>query len=215
MQFMYSTPPVCFSYRSYSKSGPAIAGYMTGSAITITLSQLPALAGTGDIVDTHGAPYLTLGHFLQNLPSIKVDLAFGLVGLVILYAIKMLCARLSARTQGGSKWAKGIFYFGIMRSGLLVIFGTFLSFLIHIGRTTSPIHIIKDVPAGFDAMGIPGLNFEILASLSGTLPSIVLILILEHVSVAKSFGRIYNYTISPDQEILAIGLSNIIGSFFG
>lgn len=37
----------------------------------------------------------------------------------------------------------------------------------------------------------------------------------QHISIAKSFGRINNYTIDPSQEILAIGVSNVLGPFIG
>lgn len=34
-------------------------------------------------------------------------------------------------------------------------------------------------------------------------------------AISKSFGRINNYTINPSQEMIAIGITNIIGPFFG
>ncbi|KAI9492894.1 sulfate transporter family-domain-containing protein [Zychaea mexicana] len=194
--------------------GPAIAGFMTGSAITIVLSQLPALTGIGPEVDTHASPFHVLIDFITNLPHTQLDIAFGLVGLVLLYLIRFGCGRLNARLAN-NKSRKAVFYFGIMRNGLIVFLGTLISFLISIGRATTPIRVIAAVPAGFDAMGVPGLNFEVIRVASGSLPSIILILILEHVSVAKSFGRVSNYTIQPNQEILAIGISNVVGSFFG
>jgi solute carrier family 26 (sodium-independent sulfate anion transporter), member 11 len=47
------------------------------------------------------------------------------------------------------------------------------------------------------------------------LPAIVIILIIEHIAIAKSFGRIFNYTISPSQEIVAQGAANLLGPFVG
>ncbi|KAI9245331.1 sulfate transporter family-domain-containing protein, partial [Phascolomyces articulosus] len=191
---------------------PAIAGFMTGSAITIVCAQLPALTGIGPEVETHASPFHVLIDFLINIPHTQLDIAFGLVALVLLYSIRYGCNRLSTRLE---KFRKAVFYFGIMRNGMIVFLGTLISFLISIGRTTTPIRVIATVPAGFDAMAIPGLNFQVVRAASGSLPSMILILILEHVSVAKSFGRVSNYTIQPNQEILAIGISNIVGSFFG
>lgn len=184
---------------------------MTGSAITIVLGQCPKLFGIPD-VSTHESPYLIFGNVLAKLPHTQLDVAFGLVSLVFLYAIRFACGRYTAKSPA---LRKAVFLFGIMRNGLIVIVGTFISFMICRGRATSPISVIQSVPAGFDAMGIPTLRFDVLQEAGGILPSIVLILILEHISVAKSFGRIYDYQISPDQEILAIGVSNIVGSFFG
>ncbi|KAI8384843.1 sulfate transporter family-domain-containing protein [Radiomyces spectabilis] len=191
---------------------PAIAGYMTGSAITICVSQWPKLFGLSSKVSTHNPPYLIVGYFFANLKYTRWDAAFGIVSLLALYGIKFACTYSSRRF---SKCQKLIFFFSIMRNGLVVLVGTLISYLINIGRKTSPFSVIQAVPAGFDAMGIPKLNPDIIREVGGTLPSIVIILILEHVSVAKSFGRIYDYAIDPSQETLAIGFSNVIGSFFG
>ncbi|KAI8138227.1 sulfate transporter family-domain-containing protein [Fennellomyces sp. T-0311] len=190
--------------------GPAIAGYMTGSAITISLGQWGKL--TGVKINTHQSPYLIVGDFFANLSGIHVDIAFGLTGLVTLYAIKILSARFGERWP---RFKKGLFYFGIMRSGTIVILGTFISFCINASLSKSPFSILKSVPAGFDAMGVPNMKLDILGEIGDVLPSIVIILVLEHVSVAKSFGRVSDYTIDPNQEILAIGVTNLVGAFFG
>lgn len=108
-----------------------------------------------------------------------------------------------------------MFYFGIMRNGLVVILGTLVSFLVNRGKQVSVISIIRNVPPGFDALAVPALDARILAASSSVLPSILLLLVLEHLSVAKSFGRISGYSIRPNQEIFAIGVSNVLGSFFG
>lgn len=196
---------------SYLISEPAIAGYMTGSAITIVLTQWPKLFGIPNIT-THASPYMIFGNILINLPKTRLDVAFGLTSLVFLYAVKIVCARITCRSP---VLQKAVFLFGIMRNGLIVIVGTLISFLINMNKDTSPIAVIQSVPAGFDGMGVPKLHVDILQGAGGILPSIVLILILEHISVAKSFGRIYDYQINPDQEILAIGVSNVVGAFFG
>lgn len=191
--------------------GPAIAGYMTGSAITISLGQWGKL--TGIKLNTHQSPYLIVGQFFANLGHVHVDIAFGLVGLASLYMIKFISTRLA---KGAPKLQQRIlFYFGIMRSGTVVIVATLISFVINMHRSKSDFSIIEDVPAGLDAIGAPRMNLDILGDISATLPSIVIIMILEHVSVAKSFGRIADYTIDPDQEIITIGITNMVGAFFG
>lgn len=47
------------------------------------------------------------------------------------------------------------------------------------------------------------------------LPAIAIILIIEHIAIAKSMGRMYNYTISPSQEIVALGVANLFSPFVG
>ncbi|KAI9473831.1 MAG: sulfate transporter family-domain-containing protein [Benjaminiella poitrasii] len=191
--------------------GPAIAGFMTGSSITISIGQWPKLFGISNI-NTHDSAYLIFGNFFKHLPETRLDVAFGLVGLLWLYSVRWGTARLTKRYP---KYEKVFFFANIMRNGVLVIFSTLIAFLINIGRSTSPISILKSVPSGFTAMNVPHVDTNLLSQVSSTLPSVVIILILEHVAIAKSFGRINNYKIDADQEIIAIGVANVIGTFFG
>ena len=46
-------------------------------------------------------------------------------------------------------------------------------------------------------------------------PASVIVLLIEHIAISKSFGRINNYTINPSQELVAIGVTNILGPFLG
>ncbi|KAI8343201.1 sulfate transporter family-domain-containing protein [Chlamydoabsidia padenii] len=189
----------------------SIAGFMTGSAITITIGQWPKLFGIKGI-NTQDSTYLIFGNFFKYLPNTKLDVAFGLSGLLFLYGIRYGCQFLSKRYP---KYSTHLFFFGIMRNGILIIFATLISFLINIGKSTSPISILKDIPAGFQAMNVPRLDSDAINAIAPSLPSGIIILILEHCAIAKSFGRINNYVINPDQEIIAIGFTNIWASFFG
>lgn len=63
-------------------------------------------------------------------------------------------------------------------------------------------------------MRIPTLDDGIIRGVLDKLPVVVLVLVLEHVAIAKSFGRLNDYVINPNQEFIAIGVANIIGSFF-
>ena len=40
-------------------------------------------------------------------------------------------------------------------------------------------------------------------------------LLIEHIAIAKSFGRVNHYAIDPSQEMVAIGLTNLLGPFLG
>ncbi|KAG0738826.1 hypothetical protein G6F29_009752 [Rhizopus arrhizus] len=191
--------------------GPAIAGFMTGSAITISIGQWPKLFGI-KAVNTQDSSYLIFGNFFKYLPTTKLDVAFGLSALVWLYGVRFGCQYLSKRYP---KYSNHFFFFSIMRNGVLVIFATLIAFLINIGKSTSPISIVKTVPAGFQAMAVPNITTDTVSSVASSLPSGVIILILEHVAIAKSFGRINDYSINPNQEIVAIGFTNIWASFFG
>jgi sodium-independent sulfate anion transporter 11 len=59
------------------------------------------------------------------------------------------------------------------------------------------------------------MDGELFGLIASELPSIVVILIVEHIAIAKSFGRIFGYTINPSQEMIAQGASNILSPFVG
>lgn len=52
-------------------------------------------------------------------------------------------------------------------------------------------------------------------SFAGDLPAAVIVLLIEHIAISKSFGRVNNYTIDPSQELVAIGVTNLLGPFLG
>jgi sodium-independent sulfate anion transporter 11 len=68
---------------------------------------------------------------------------------------------------------------------------------------------------GFHAVTIPQPKKEVMQVLLGQLPAASLVLVIEHLSIAKSFGRINNYTINPNSELIAIGFTNLVGTFAG
>ena len=59
------------------------------------------------------------------------------------------------------------------------------------------------------------MDKAIIKDFASEIPVTVIVLLIEHISIAKSFGRINNYTINPSQELLAIGITNLLGPFLG
>jgi sodium-independent sulfate anion transporter 11 len=68
---------------------------------------------------------------------------------------------------------------------------------------------------GFQNAGVPILDKRIASSLVSYLPASVIVLLIEHIAISKSFGRLNNYTINPSQEMVAIGVTNLLGPFLG
>lgn len=75
--------------------------------------------------------------------------------------------------------------------------------------------ILGRVPRGFQHAGAPKMNTELLSAIAPDLPVTIIVLILEHIAISKSFGRINNYVINPSQELVAVGFTNVIGPFLG
>jgi sodium-independent sulfate anion transporter 11 len=82
------------------------------------------------------------------------------------------------------------------------------------GHKNPPIKILLTVPSGLHDLGAPDLSSNLVGKVASRLPVVVLILVLEHVAIAKCFGRLNDYVINPNQEFIAIGIANVVGSFF-
>ncbi|KAI9490876.1 sulfate transporter family-domain-containing protein [Zychaea mexicana] len=191
---------------------PAVAGFMAGSGLTIVINQFSKIFGVSNI-NTSEAPYLVFGKTLINLNHSTVDAIFGVLSLIWLYGVRYLCQYLTKRYP---QHARKFFFFNISRNVVVIVFTTFLSWLInHFGHyETSPFGILGPVPAGFQNMGVPEIDSGLVAEIMPNIPSVVTLLIMEHCSIATSLGKQSDYRINVNQEIMTIGLTNIFGSFF-
>lgn len=91
-------------------SVPAVMGFMTGSAFNIITGQVPALMGYNKLVNTRDSTYLVVVNTLKHLPDTKVDAAFGLVCLLILYVWKF------GTDYAQKRWPKYKIYFSILNN---------------------------------------------------------------------------------------------------
>jgi sodium-independent sulfate anion transporter 11 len=191
---------------------PAIAGFMTGSAITIALGQVPSLLGISNYFNTRAAAYLVLIDTLKYLPKTNLNAAFGLPALFVLYFYRWFFNYLDRRYP---KYRRTWFYFLILRNGIVIIFITLISWgVCKSNPKNPPISILETVPRGFQDVGALQIDDSLAGALGAQLPISVVVLVLEHISIAKSFGRVNDYKIVPDQELIAIGVTNLIGTFF-
>ncbi|ODV97924.1 hypothetical protein PACTADRAFT_36664 [Pachysolen tannophilus NRRL Y-2460] len=199
---------------------PTVMAFMSGSAINIVAGQVPALMGYNSSVNTRAATYEVIINTLKNLPNTKLDAAFGLVSLFILYAWKYSCDVAINRSR--NRYAKrAFFYLQNLRNAVVIVFATLISWgvvhahkLAHPDSTSNPISILGKVPAGLKHTGVMTMQTDLLSVMAPELPASVIVLMLEHISISKSFGRVNDYRIVPDQELVAIGVTNLIGTFF-
>nr|XP_036588688.1 sulfate permease [Colletotrichum truncatum]KAF6800062.1 sulfate permease [Colletotrichum truncatum] len=191
----------------------AISAFVTGAAITITLSQVPSLLGI-DGVNSKAAAYRVFIDTAQSLPRIKLDAAIGLTALVLLALIKWYCERM-ARTQPKRRrmWET----LCSLRMTFTILLYTLVSFLVNrgLGAGEHKFRITGTLPKGFTHAGPPTLSPKLISALLPDLPATVIILVIEHIAIGKSFGRINNYTVQPSQELISIGCTNLFGPFLG
>ncbi|TKY86276.1 hypothetical protein EX895_005101 [Sporisorium graminicola] len=194
---------------------PAVAGFMTGSAIQIAAGQVPKLLGLSSVQTNSNPAYRVIIDTLKALPKTNINAAFGLPALVFLYFIKWFCGWLPRRYP---RTARTMFFVSVLRNAFIIIVFTIAS-RIWLGHYSNPkkypISVLLTVPRGFKHMGQPNLNTRLLSDIAPKLPVSVVVLLLEHIAIAKSFGRLNNYKINPNQELIAIGVTNLVGPCFG
>ena len=192
----------------------AISAYMTGSALNICVGQVPALMGIKGF-SNRDATYKVFINILKHLGRTKLDAAMGLSALFLLYAIRSLC-NFSARRMPSR--AKTFFFLSTLRTAFVILLYTMVSWLVnrhHKKNNAKKFSILGTVPRGFQHAGAPTINKSLISAFVGQLPASVIVILIEHIAIAKSFGRVNNYTIDPSQEMVAIGVSNLLGPFLG
>lgn len=191
---------------------PTIAGFMTGSAITIAVGQVPSLLGTSALFNTRAACYLVVINTLKYLPQSKLDAAFGFPCLFFLYGYRSLFKWLSKKYP---HYKRHFFFALVLRQGLVIIFITIISWVVcRSNPNNPPISILKTVPKGFQNVGALKINSSLASALLSQIWISTIVLLLEHIAISKSFGRVNDYKIVPGQELTAIGVTNLIGTFF-
>ncbi|KAH9826247.1 sulfate permease 2-like [Teratosphaeria destructans] len=196
----------------------SIAAYMTGSAISICVGQVPTLMGISTTYVNNRAPtYRVIINTLKNLGHTKIDAAMGLTALFLLYAIRSTFNFLARKYPNQKKlW----FFCNTLRTVFVILLYTLISWLVNLHlkghkSSNSPFKILGTVPRGFKHAAVPDLHSSVIKAFASELPSTIIVMLIEHISIAKSFGRVNNYVINPSQELVAIGVTNLLGPFLG
>ncbi|KAH6718328.1 sulfate transporter family-domain-containing protein [Leptodontidium sp. MPI-SDFR-AT-0119] len=192
----------------------AITAFMTGSAITIGVGQIPALLGIPGI-NNRGPAYEVFINTLKALPKARLDAAMGVTALFLLYFIRFGFEFLSRRYPSRKKT---FFFLSTLRIAFVLLLYIMISWLVNRGiKDAKKAHfrILGKVPRGFQHAGAPKMNTRTINAFASELPATIIVLLIEHIAISKSFGRINNYTINPSQELVAIGFTNVFGPFLG
>lgn len=172
-------------------SKPVLVGYMTGAALILIVSQINKLFGIS----------LKNNDFFPRLAELigKLDethwrtLAFGLGLLALLIAIRRLAPK--------------------SPSALFVcIVAVLASIAFHLekyGITT-----VGTFPGGLPKFSIPHISWPDIQTLFPAAIGIALLTYTEGILLARAFAARNGYDVNPNQELLALGLSDVCGGLF-
>ncbi|CAA0148004.1 SulP family inorganic anion transporter [Tenacibaculum maritimum] len=85
----------------------------------------------------------------------------------------------------------------------------------YFGASFNDVSIVKDIPSGLPEFSMPILDISQIEELLPIAFTLVMVGYLETISIGKSLEQKQDeYRIHPNQELVALGLSNMIGSLF-
>ena len=191
IQFLFGVFQMGFLVRFLSK--PVISGFTSGAALIIIFSQLKHLLGT-EISGSRFFHQQVINAF-QSLGGTNLyDLLLGCLGIVLIVLFK--------------KWDRripGILIVVIL--GILAVYGLNLE--------NFGVHIVGEIPTGLPHFSVPLIDLEKIQLLWPIALTIALVGYLETISIGKAIEEKNNTDfIKPNQELIALGASNMIGSFF-
>ena len=95
----------------------------------------------------------------------------------------------------------------------LLILGTFVSYIFNLNKLG--IEVVENIPKGLPEFKFPVLNYDVFFDLFNVGITLAILGYIHAISIAKKLEEKHNYyKIDTNQELFAIGMSNIIGSLF-
>ncbi|EDW48355.1 sodium-independent sulfate anion transporter [Drosophila sechellia] len=190
---------------------PVIIGFTMAAATTIGSAQINNIVG---LTSPSNDLLPAWKNFFTHLTSIRLwDALLGVSSLVFLLLMTLV---------KDIKWGNRIFwkYLGLSRNALAVIFGTFLAYILS-RDGNQPFRVTGNITAGVPPFRLPPFSTtvdgeyvsfgEMISTVGASLGSIPLISILEIVAISKAFSK--GKIVDASQEMVALGMCNIMGSF--
>ncbi|MDX1780335.1 MAG: sulfate permease [Thalassovita sp.] len=189
-------------------SHPVIAGFITASGVLIATSQLKHIFG----IDAHGHNLVELlGSLFENQHLTNpITLFIGLTTTAFLFwvrkGLKPLLLGFGLKPRLADILAKA----GPVGA---VVATTLVTWIF--GLADQGVKIVGDVPMGLPPLTMPSFNADIWSSLFVSALLISIIGFVESVSVAQTLAAKKRQRITPDQELVGLGASNIAAAVSG
>ncbi len=189
-------------------SHPVMTGFITASGILIAISQLKHILGVP--MTGHNLPE-QLVSLIEKIDEINTPtLLIGVGSILFLIFVRNGLRSLLIKVGLSKKIADLIVKAGPVFAVAITIILT--SALALEGRN---VDIVGLVPQGLPNLQTPNLNLSLIRELSTAALLISLVGFVESISVAQTLAAKRRQQISPNQELIALGMSNIGSSVSG
>jgi len=173
-------------------SKPVLSGFTSAAAIIIGLSQLKHLLGV-DLAQTNQIHVLLSEVVSKVSQTHLLSFGIGITGIVLIKTFQKINKKIPAIL-------------------VVVVFGILLLYFTQ--WQLDGIKIVGNIPQGLPDLRIPSFNKDQFTELIPVAITLAMVGFTEAISIAKAIEeRHTEYEIDPNQELIALGSANIIGSF--
>ena len=167
-------------------SKPVLVGYITGVGLTLLSSQIAAFTG---VPIEAGRFFPRVAELVRELGSVDLStLAVATLSLLLVLGLR--------------RWAPQL------PGALIAVAGATLAIWALPGSTPA-VPVVGAVPQGLPAPALPLIGLDDLTALLPVALGIVLVGFTDNVLTARSIAARNGYRIDPNQELLALGVTNL------
>jgi len=174
-------------------SKPVISGFTSAVALTIGINQFRNLFGV-DFVQSDQIQYVLEDIWFNIIDFNSHTTVIGLTSVGVIILLRRINKKIP--------------------NALLVVVVGILT-IRYFGDEFSDVAIVKDIPSGLPSFSFPEMDISQMRELLPIALTLVMVGYLETISIGKSLeAKQDEYKLRPNQELIALGLSNMLGSWF-
>ena len=174
-------------------SKPVISGFTSAVALTIGINQFRNLFGV-DFIQSDQIQYVLEDIWFTITDFNSHTTIIGLISVTVIIILRKINKKIP--------------------NALIVVVAGILT-IRYFGNDFVDVAIVKDIPSGLPSFSFPELDISQMKELLPIALTLVMVRYLETISIGKSLeAKQDEYKIRPNQELMALGLSNMIGSWF-
>ncbi|KAM3915716.1 solute carrier family 26 member 6-like [Leptodactylus fuscus] len=183
-------------------SDPLISGYTTASAVHVLMSQLKYLFGIRISQKTQPLSLIyTLIKIFSRITETNIGtLVTSIIAIVVLILMKFLNEKFASKLL-----------IPVPIELIMLIVSTGISYGVGLHNKFG-IENVGHIPVGLKVPMLP--DFSLLRDIVGNAFTIAVVGYAITISLGKVFASKHGYRVDSNQELIAIGFSNLIGSFF-
>lgn len=191
IQFLMGVFSLGFIVNFLSK--PVITGFTSAVALIIGVNQFRNLFGV-DFIQSDQIQVILKDIWLEFSAFNTHTTIIGLISVVVIIFFRKINKK-------------------IPNALIVVVFGILI--MKFFGNSFDDVAIVKEIPSGLPSFSFPEFDLEQIRELLPIALTLVMVGYLETISIGKSLeAKQDEYRVRPNQELIALGLGNIVGSLF-